>query len=342
MPSFFGDSIRYPKVVYAVLESLFTFMADKMYPELFAADPELAIQRFIPTDLDAGTKFAMRDATRNYDTVNFPFPFTAYQYKISEIRNGINQIAARGDVYSFTLKRKIATYPKTMTVKMLSLFDHPDDFYRAQTYLDRFNTSLTRLFAGIKFKDYESNQWVTVAVPFDVQFEFSEGEYVASFEKYLKDNTLYDIVHTAKINYWNFFASDDLEILEVKEFIVNIYDSYDNLLETFDSGPVNDPIVTANIEDSEIYDINKIDTHIPGISLTFSQCANEISVEESLTFDPTINYSLEWNDESSEVFIKFLETLQPNTVYKLSLLEALTFHTNQPYNYELTFKTDVF
>jgi hypothetical protein len=342
LANFYPDTARYPKVVKAVLESFVTQTARLVYPEVYKVEPIKALQRFIPSEID-GSNFNLREATRTFEEINFKFPFTIYNFDLPEVRPGINQVLARGEIYSDILKRKIATYPSTITIKMLSFFSSPDDYFRAYTYMNKYLISLHRYYAGLKFVDYVNNQSKIVGIPYDIKVEFEKGMYVNRFQEYLKINRIYDIVFSAKLNYWDFFGSDVLENLEVKDIILNINewsntDPNDNtsspkgnfrITSSFDI-----PMVTTNIDD-----IDLVDYKIKEIEFKFDKEMDELHIEDSFILQPTVNYILEWSNSSDELTVRFMEPLDKNTDYVISF-KTRYYNSPKSFDYSLSFKTE--
>jgi hypothetical protein len=305
--NFYQETARYPKVVKAIIDSFITFTSKTLYPELFEKDPLLAMRKFIPTDIDAGGSFALREATRSYDQINFPFPFSIFNFDTFETRTGINQIASRGEIYSEILSRKIATYPCKMRIKVVSFFTNPDDYMRANTYLNSLNISLNRLYAGLKFEEFINNQKKIVGIPYDINLEFEKGSYVNKFQEYLNTNNIYDIVFNANILYWDFFGSDILKNLEVNELIINVNEgniSHSENLETFRIPySTDEPVITTSIDDQ----LQELPYKTSKIVFTFDKAMDELAVESDLYIQPSINYLVNWDETSSIMELTFLE-----------------------------------
>lgn len=343
MPAFYPESIKFPKTVKAIMEALIIYTAQILYPELYAKDPISALKRVVVSDLDAGNEFLLRTQANYFESLNFEFPITFYQIDNREFKTNYNQIASRGEIYSFDLKRKVSTFPNGLVVKMITIYNHPDDYMRALTILQDTNASLTRLYSATKFIDYEHNINKILPIPFDVVWEVEKGSYTFKFQEYLKINKLYDVVHTAKINFWDFMLSDYLENLEVNNLLLNM-------------GVLNDAIVKNNELDSSLYinlvkkDMNiydpiyssieegsTIDTSTSQVIFYFMKSANEVAFENSFFIFPYVAHSFEWDSESESVIVKFDESLTSITNYEIKF--AYIYLNTNRIDYYLTFKT---
>lgn len=343
MSNFYPDTAKYPKVVKAVLESFVTQTARIVYPEIYKVEPIKALQKFIPSEIEGGN-FNLREATRSFEQINFGFPFTIYNFDLPETRSGINQVLARGEIYSDLLKRKIATYPATISIKMLSFFTSPDDYFRAYTYMNKYLISLHRYYAGLKFVDSINNQSKTVGIPYDINIEFEKGAYVNRFQEYLKVNRIYDIVFTAKLNYWDFFGSDVLENLTVEDIILNVNEWSDPENRSLNSNiglgsfriPTNFdvPMVTSSIDD-----LIEIPKNIKTIIFKFDKEIDELVVEYTLSIAPTFNYQIEWSNNSDQLTIKILEPLEKETNYVIKF-KTKYYNAINTYDYSIEFKTE--
>lgn len=346
MPAFYPESIKFPKTVKAILEALIIYTAQILYPEVYNKDPIEALKRVVISDLDAGNEFLLRTQSNYFESLNFKFPTTFYQFESREYKVDYNQLAARGEYYSFDLKRKVSAFPNNLTIKMVTLYNHPDDYMRALTVLQNTNASLTRLYSATKFIDYEHNINKILPIPFDIFWEVERGSYTFKFQEYLKMNKLYDIVHTAKIKFWDFMLSDYLENLEVNKLIFNmgelnsennnkIVESSEYINITQVDVNMNQPIYSSIIDNS----IN-IPVTTSNIIFYFMNPVNEIIVENSFTIFPYVNHSFDWNDEANILTVNLSNTLQENTSYDISFVYSF-IKTNIPTNYFLYFNTGV-
>jgi hypothetical protein len=316
MPNFYIDSIRYPKVVKSILLSTIDYNAQNLYKSLYEQDITSALQRYILSDLGAGNEFNHRDATRTFESINFPYPFTVYTIEENEIRENLVQKVSRRYMYSPILNRYVSAYPAKFKIKFITFFDTPDDMLRAQTLLFFDNASLTRLYAPLKFVDFTTNTNKTITTPFDLQWEVTQGTYAFAFENYLKQNNIYDVQHTATILYYDYTLSEDVTNLTVDEFIFSVANG--NTLATEDTLVIKNP---AGLE----YNLNtsiaegQIGVPITTTSITFevSLESNELAFEDNFVISPTIHHSFEWNSDSTRVIVRLLEPLEINTAYTI-------------------------
>ena len=346
MPSFYPESIKFPKTVKAILESLIIHTAQILYPELYILDPIQALSRIVISDLDAGNEFLLRTQTNYFESLNFEFPITFYQIDNREFKTNYNQLISRGQIYSFDLKRMVSGFPNGLTVKMVTLYNHPDDYMRAMTILQNTNASLTRLYSATKFIDYEHNINKILPIPFDLIWEVERGSYTFKFQEYLKINKLYDIVHTAKINFWDFMLSDYLENLETQSLILNIEElkSGENLgsyvRDIFTINMNNSIMDSFRLLNKNIYasilenDIVKKD--VTSITFYFIHEVNQLSVENTFVFFPYIDREFVWNDNSNVMTLNLKDSLILNNSYQIEF----TAYMNGNYEkYSLNFST---
>jgi len=342
MPSFYPESIQYPKTVKAILESLIIYTAQILYADLFLKDPISALKRVVISDLDAGNEFLLRSQTDYFESMNFEYPVTFYQVDSREYKTNYNQIASRGVVYSFELKRKVSAFPNSLTIKMVTLYNHPDDYMRALSILQMGNASLTRLYSATKFIDYENNINKILPIPYDLTWEVEKGNYTFKFQEYLKINKLYDVVHTAKINFWDFVISEYLESLEINKLILNMGEINDSMQNAkgLDSDnylnlnsnklSLSDPVFSSVIEGSMIsYLTSKVSFH-------FINSPDQIILENSFAIFPYVKVSFEWDVEGQNLDVTFIDQLDINIEYQITF--NIVYKTNSLLHY-LSFRT---
>ena len=345
MPAFYPESIKFPKTVKAILEAVVIYTAQILYPEMYDKDPIEALKRVVISDLDAGNEFLLRTQSNYFESLNFKFPITFYQYESREYKLNYNQLAARGEYYSFDLKRKVYAFPNGLTIKMVTLYNHPDDYMRALTVLQNTNANLTRLYSATKFIDYEHNINKILPIPFDIMWEVERGSYTFKFQEYLKTNKLYDVVHTAKINFWDFMLTDYLENLEVNKLIFNMgeLNSENNTKITESSEYINiaqrDVSMNLPIYSSILDNSINISVNTTKVYFYFMNPTNELIVENSFTIFPYANHTFEWNEEATILTLTLSDTLQDNTSYDISFIYSF-IQSNIPTNYFLYFKTE--
>lgn len=324
MPAFYPDSIQFPKTVKAILESLIIYTAQILYPDIYVKDPIMAMKRIVISDLDAGNEFLLRTQTNYFESLNFEFPITFYQIDSREFKTNYNQVASRGEIYSFDLKRKISAFPNGITIKMITVYNHPDDYMRANTILQSTNAKLTRLYSATKFIDYEHNINKILPLPFDLVWEISKGSYTFKFQEYLKINKLYDIVHDAKILFFDFMLSDYLELLETKKLMITVNSITDNTIE--DSEVINFAKDIANKYEYTIDNVQSslspdsvVPTSLEYIEFYFkTSIKNQVQFENEFNLFPYANKDFIWNDDGDMVKINFLDPLSANTKYEVS------------------------
>jgi len=344
MPAFYPESIKFPKTVKAILEATIVYTAQLFYQEMYAKDPIEALKRIVISDLDAGNEFLLRTQTNYFESLNFKFPITFYQYDSREYKNNNNQFASRGEFYSFDLKRKVQAFPNGLTIKMITIFNHPDDYMRACSFVQDTTASLTRLYSATRFIDYEHNVNKILPIPFDISWEIEKGSYTFKFQEYLKTNKLYDLVHTAKINFWDFMLSDYLENLEVNKLVFTFGElnsdtntkieeskDYINILKR--DLNINDPVYSSITENSIV------SKETSQILFYFMNQTNELVIENSFIIFPYVEHSFEWNDESNILSLKIKESLTSNTNYEVSFLYQI-FSLSRYNKYFLNFKTE--
>ena len=350
MPSFYPDSVQFPKTVKAIMESVIIYTAQILYPDLYIQDPIQALKRIIISDLDAGNEFLLRTQTNYFESLNFEFPITFYQIENREFKTNYNQVISRGEVYSFELKRMVSGFPNGLTIKMITLYNHPDDYMRAITILQNTNASLTRLYSATRFIDYEHNINKILPIPFDLIWEVERGSYTFKFQEYLKINKLYDIVHTAKINFWDFLLSSDyLENFETSNLIFNT-DSLNkgNVSDEFIKDIITIPMNNSNRDTfrllgkniySSILEGDIINSSTTSITFYFKYEVNQLSLENTFILFPYLDREFIWNDNGNELTVKFKQSLSPSTSYEIDF----TVYINDiPEDYSLNFSTREF
>lgn len=324
MPAFYPDSIQFPKTVKAILESLIIYTAQILYPDIYVKDPIMAMKRIVISDLDAGNEFLLRTQTNYFESLNFQFPITFYQIDSREFKTNYNQVASRGEIYSFDLKRKISAFPNGLTVKMITIYNHPDDYMRANTILQSTNAKLTRLYSATKFIDYEHNINRILPLPFDLTWEVSKGSYTFKFQEYLKLNKLYDIVHDAKILFFDFMLSEYLELLETEKLILTVNSINDNSISYSEVINFANDIVNKyefgedNLQSSILNDSVDVSTSLDHIEFYFKKSVvNQVQFENEFNIYPYVNREFIWNTDGDVVQVKLLDLLSSNTKYEI-------------------------
>lgn len=343
MPAFYPESIKFPKTVKAILEATIIYTAQILYPEMYDKDPIEALKRVVISDLDAGNEFLLRTQANYFESLNFKYPITFYQYDNREYKTNYNQFASRGEFYSFDLKRKVSAFPNGLTIKMITLYNHPDDYMRALTILQQTNASLTRLYSATKLIDYEHNINKILPIPFDIFWEVERGAYTFKFQEYLKINKLYDIVHTAKINFWDFMLSDYLENIEVDKLVLTFGELNSDTNTKIDESTDYINIIKTDMSINEpVYASIGNNTTVPlstsKILFYFMEETNQLAVENSFVLFPYASHTYTWNDESNILEVTFTEPLTQNTNYEVSFVYG-NLLSNTYNKYFLYFKT---
>jgi hypothetical protein len=343
MPAFYPESIKFPKTVKAIMESVIIYTAQILYPELYGLDPIEALKRVIISDLDAGNEFLLRTQTNYFESLNFKYPVTFYQYENREYKTNYNQLAARGTFYSFELKRNVYAFPNSMTIKMVTIYNHPDDYMRALTVLQNTNANLTRLYSATKFIDYQHNINKIMPIPFDLIWQVEKGSYTFKFQEYLKINKLYDVVHIANINFWDFMLTDYLENLEINNLILNMgeLNSDTNTKKDISNEYINIAQKNININEpiySSVINNSVIPSDTSKVLFYFMNPVNQLNIENSFTLYPYLSCSFEWNDESNILTVTFNDALSSNTNYEISFIYSFS-SDKKIEKYFLYFKT---
>lgn len=280
---------RLPPVVEAIVERTIIYFAELLYSDLWALDPQKALNRILLSDVGAGTNVSLGDAIEYLkEGLNHRFPFTVYQIadpdpgRTSETNN---QHAALGLEYFPEIGSKIATYPSRFEINFVSFFNRSLDYHAAYTLLGSEASSLTRLYAPIMFGDVE------VEIPFDVSISITRGTLANAIEEWLVQNRIWGIVHTVKIDHYEYLL-DNTNIYPVDNMFIRLAGQKTiRIPGEYGVGEVPDPLsVVSTYPEKGAIEIDPSTV----ISIEFS----EPPIEESVVINvyPDTEYDIEFVD----------------------------------------------
>lgn len=319
--SFYDDEqdLRYPPIVEAIVLRTLLYFAEVLYNKLWVVDPQLAMNRILISDVEAGSNVAIGDAIDAFRSINHQFPFTAYNVGEFEMRTDSfnNQTLALGLSYYPEIGSKARAYPAKFRMQFVSFFNTALDHKTAQTILGSESSSLTRLYAPIMFGNTE------VSIPFDVNFEIANGSLAGQFEEYLVQNRIWDLVHNVEILYHEYIL-DTVTIGQVDNMYVSLGLEADvRQKAVFGTVQIpNPPIIssTSPLDNAISVPVNS------AISITFSELMQYNTV--SVSIYPQISYSKSWVNKT--LTITPWTNLTASTEYTITVKAGALTAEDQP------------
>lgn len=314
---FFYDpnDIRYPPVLKSCIQVYRKYIADLLYDSL---PVDQRYKRIIMANIQSGTDTVSRYNIDRFKQTNPVYPFTAYSIQDQEIDDtrknhfgkSNNRLLEAANVY-------VKVIPYKVEIPMISFFTSGNDYLRARTILQKDAASLTRFYLPVLINGVKHQTSFNV----DMQGP-TKGDYAFEFDRYLRENTIYDIVHTSTIEYNEIIVeTEGLYPVESKE--VEIIPLTEEAVLEFVSSAA--PVIQS-------ISVNDDAVSVPRqpVQITFSQSMadDESIISQSIYFTPESEIEYSWNSDKTVLSVQPAGGFQANTLY---VLEILPFMVNAVY-----------
>lgn len=327
--TYYTDSVNYPYVLFAVMNSLQYHVCSLLYPD---EDYSESAQRYILSDLEAGDEIAIKDAIESFGQSQENMPFTCYNFS-DEVMNDDRQTHYEKSkkFYSSIVNSYVQTLPVELDIPMVSFFSNPSDYWRARTILYSRQGKLDRLYVPLIVNG------ILCSVTADLTWEISKGNFAHQFEQFLQQGDIYNISHTVNILYRHIVIDAEVALVDdIEVSLRKIIDANTSILiNEFVIPPIPEIISTDPVDNAILIGIGK------NIVIDFNVSMNEDSFLDGLIISPWVNADFEWNDISDQVIINPVENLLFDTEYLISLSTNLISTDNIPLenDYEFSFTT---
>lgn len=343
---YFVDSDKHPKIVKLLSTRVLLHFAEIIYEEEFKKDPQLALRRFMISDMGSGT-FQVRESIDQFKTFSAQFPFSVYGFTEPEFGDVKNYPAHAGEFYAEEIGRKVSTWQMKLTMPMISFFNRADDAQRAVSKIYERHSILARLDVPIIFNNIQQslhpelpNLSYATSFPVNVTTTVTKANFANEFQQYLTENRIWDIRHDVEITYNDFSLSDYLGDMTVEEMYVRIYQSLADGSSRLDEVILlpDPPKVISTLPADTSTDVPSTS---PFIQIVFNNGVKEDNTEFLIQFSPSINADVVWSADSKTLSYYMFEALIPNTTYTVFVPNTIkdTYGNSPEDDYTFTFTT---
>ena len=320
----------YPPITLAVLERLRLYFCTYLYP-----DEEYAVSKTKFLLSDISPNMALRESVKSFNISNATFPFTAYSIGEAELDTlRENSFAKTTNYYSSTHSAKINAVALVQEFPMISFFTTAKDYNRARTVLTKEAALPTKLTTPITI-----NGTLTSFVIY-VDFFPQKGSYSFKFEQQLTAGNIYDVMHTARVNYHQIVV--DAEVAPVDDIITSLKELDTLYLATkIQYGDSEYSPATPTISSTDPAD-EEVDVEVDSsIIINFSVPMVEQVVEDSFSILPAVDADFVWNTGSTQMIVDVYTDLVSGTNYEVTIEDTAKSGNNVPISedYEFEFTT---
>lgn len=334
--TYYPQSSQYPTIVQAIVENILLYLCYNIYPLEAVADIAKTIRdRTFLANIDDEDQ-TLTQSARNaniFGSTNLKFPFTAYSLGNRDLLlEQSNLYAAGGHLFSEDLGYGHAM-PCKLTLPLITFFNKADDFNIAFTSFLNDNASLTRIRVPILI----NNKNVTFTV--DVQYTtLEQGTYAAQFQQFLRNNNIWDIIHTAEIKYYEYMwtgsggniddafsgklifggtSNNNFALVDPNQMYLNIIHQDDDRQTDFQQTLVIPETPTvASVTPAD--NATAVAAAAP-ITIVFSNAMNEQVTRNAVDILPYVPFDSVWSQDSKTLTLTPRINYIPATLYTLTI-----------------------
>ena len=349
--AYYASSVKFPPVIKAIIQSLEYHVGTLLYPgEDYYT--EVINKRILFSDfVGAGFDEAGRKSIENNNDNQAHLPYTAYWIDDDAILDEYKSYpAANGSYFSDAFNAYVSVIPIDLTFPMVSVFATPQDYWRARQLLEQDAAFATKLTVPCTINN------ILTSFDCDLGIDVNKGDYAFAFEDHRTYGKIYDISHTMNVRgfYVQLSGTTIPDPDNPGEFLItnpypvdDIILAFNELNETLEIGQAtlkyteteyDTPVVTSSVTE-DATDVSKTDS----ILINFTVGMEEITVETNIDIVPAVNSRYSWDDTSKIMTILFVDPLEAETEYNITVNTGATSYVDIPIaeDFELNFTTAV-
>jgi hypothetical protein len=335
--TYYPRSEQYPTIVQAIVENILLYLCYNIYPLEAVENIANTIRdrTFLANISDEDE--TLTQSARNADIfgkTNLKFPFTAYSLGNRDLLvEQSNLFAAGGYIFNEGLGYGHAI-PCKLTLPLITFFNRAEDFNIAFTSFLNDNASLTRIKVPVLVNG------LNVTFTVDVQYTtLEQGTYASSFTTWLKNNNIWDIVHTAEVKYYEYMwtgsgagiddsftgkqifggiTQNDFALVDPGQLYLNLIHQDDDRQTDFQQSQAM-PDVPAVVSVVPANNATAVAATAP-ITIVFSNPMNEQVTRNAVDIVPYVPFDSVWSQDSKTL------TLTPRINYVSATNYTLTIN----------------